>query len=172
MLKAFLFTLVLGDVSALRIGLRSSSTHCAVPRSTPIQAGLFDAFAKAFSNEEFDDRNAKAQHILLKGGDEDTRAAAAETIKGQIESGELTFEAAAKQFSECPSRAEMPAGSLGQFSPGKMVAEFDEYIFNPKSAVGAIGIVETQFGTHLVKINERKENLDPSVQRVDGSPLF
>ena len=38
--------------------------------------------------------------------------------------------------------------------------------------VGAIGIVETQFGTHLVRVNERADKLDPSVQRVDGSPLF
>ena len=38
--------------------------------------------------------------------------------------------------------------------------------------VGAIGVVETQFGTHLVRVNERADKLDPSVQRVDGSPLF
>merc|ERR1719201_3089580 len=155
MLKVLLLGALLGDASALRVGVRARSAHCAV-RSTPIRAGLFDSFGKAFANQDFDDRNAKAQHILLKGGDEDTRAAAAETIKEQIESGELTFEAAAKKFSECPSRAEKPSGTLGQFSPGKMVAEFDAYVFNPESAIGAIGIVESQFGTHLVRVNERK----------------
>lgn len=167
---SFVLVLAFAASDAFQLGsapARAQRARCAVPT-----AGLFDAFAAAFSNQEFDDRNAKAQHILLKGGDADSRSAAADTIKAQIEAGELSFEKAAKQFSECPSRAENPAGSLGQFSPGKMVAEFDEYIFNPKSAIGEIGIVETQFGTHLVKINERADKLDPSVQRVDGSPLF
>ena len=79
--------------------------------------------------------NVAAQHILFKGGDEDERAIAAEAIKGKIEAGAMSFEDAARQFSECPSRAETPAGSLGSFAPGKMVAEFDAYIFNPMCAV-------------------------------------
>ena len=61
-----------------------------------------------------------AQHILLKGGDIDARTVAAEAIKTKIEAGETTFEAAAREFSECSSRAETPAGSLGTFGPGKL----------------------------------------------------
>ena len=72
-----------------------------------------------------------AQHILLKGGDIDARSVAAEAIKTKIEAGETTFEAAAREFSECSSRAETPAGSLGTFEPGTMVAAFDAYVFNP-----------------------------------------
>lgn len=78
--------------------------------------------------------NVAAQHILFKGGDEDERAIAAEAIKGKIEAGEITFEDAARAYSECSSRAETPAGSLGLFEPGKMVAEFDDYVFNPRYA--------------------------------------
>ena len=37
--------------------------------------GIFDTLKAAFmEQEEFDDRTAKAQHILLKGGDEDPRS--------------------------------------------------------------------------------------------------
>jgi len=158
------------SADGLRIGTASRIQRPRVAASPA--CGLFDGILKAFDNAEFDDRNAKAQHILLKGGDVDTRTAAAQTILEEIESGKTTFEAAAKQYSECPSRAETPSGSLGQFSPGKMVQEFDDYIFDKTNEVGAIGLVETKFGTHLVKINERKDKLDPSVQRVDGSPLF
>ena len=61
-----------------------------------------------------------AQHILLKGGDIHARTVAAEAIKTKIEAGETTFEAAAREFSECSSRAETPAGSLGTFGPGKL----------------------------------------------------
>ena len=152
-------------------------------------------------------RGVAAQHILFKGGDEDERAAAAEAIKGKIEAGEMTFEAAAQQFSECSSRAQSPAGSLGQFQPGKMVPEFDEYIFNPacarprltlhdtrelleapqvcnrprrcrrslrRSPIGEIAIVDTKFGTHLVKINERNEKWvdGPGKTKTDGGWSF
>ena len=113
-----------------------------------VTMGIFDSLKAAFMDvEEFDDRTAKAQHILLKGGDVDTRAAAAEAIMGSITSGETTFEKAAREFSECSSKTAVPAGSLGQFEPGKMVPEFDKYVFDPASPIGEIGIVETNFGT-------------------------
>ena len=135
--------------------------------------GLFDGLAKAFANEEFDDRSAKAQHILLKGGDMDTRAAAAEAIRGQIMGGELTFEKAAREFSECSSKSAVPAGSLGRFEPGKMVPEFDAYCFSESSKVGEIGIVETQFGTHLIKLNEQTLSFDPrNGEKTDGGWSF
>lgn len=139
----------------------------------PVTMGLFDGLAKAFANEEFDDRSCKAQHILLKGGDEDTRAAAAEAILGQINSGEITFEKAAREFSECSSKTATPAGSLGLFEPGKMVPEFDAYCFSAANKVGEIGIVETQFGTHLIKLNEQNLKFDPrNGEKTDGGWSF
>jgi parvulin-like peptidyl-prolyl isomerase len=139
-----------------------------LPRQT-VTMGIFDSLKAAFMDkEEFDDRTAKAQHILLKGGDVDTRAAAAEAIMAQINNGEITFEKAAREFSECSSKTAVPAGSLGQFEPGKMVPEFDKYVFDPSSPIGEIGIVETQFGTHLVKINTRQLTLDPYATKTDG----
>ena len=144
---------------AARLQQRRAATHM----------GIFDAFVNAFmEKEEFDDRSAKAQHILLKGGDIDARTVAAEAIKTKIEAGETTFEAAAREFSECSSRAETPAGSLGTFGPGKMVAAFDAYVFNPASPIGEIGVVETEFGTHLIKVNERSDKFDPTKTKTDG----
>jgi len=138
-----------------------------------VTMGLFDGIAKAFANEAFDDRSAKAQHILLKGGDTDTRAAAAEAIMGQISNGEITFEKAAREFSECSSKTASPAGSLGLFEPGKMVPEFDAYCFSESSKVGEIGIVETQFGTHLIKLNEQNLKFDPlNGEKTDGGWSF
>ena len=124
-------------------------------RGASVKMGLFDGLAKAFQNEDFDDRSCKAQHILLKGGDADTRAAAAEAIMKDINAGTTTFEKAAREFSECASKKSNPAGSLGLFEPGKMVPEFDAYCFAETSKVGEIGIVETKFGTHLIKLNEQ-----------------
>ena len=134
--------------------------------------GFFDGLAKAFANEEFDDRAATAQHILLKGGDADTRQAAAEAIQTSIINGETTFSQAARDFSECSSKTAVPPGSLGQFEPGKMVPEFDAYVFDPKSKIGEIGMVETSFGTHLILINSRRDTFDPKETKTDGGWSF
>jgi parvulin-like peptidyl-prolyl isomerase len=36
-----------------------------------------------------------------------------------------------------------------------MVKEFDAVVFNPATSIGDITTVETQFGTHLVLVNQR-----------------
>lgn len=91
---------------------------------------------------------ANASHILVS--DEQT----AKDILAKIESGEITFEDAAKQYSSCPSSAE--GGCLGDFGRGQMVPEFDEACFTME--VGTLtGPVQTQFGYHLIKLNSRKD---------------
>jgi len=111
--------------------------------------GIFDVFKNAFANQEFDDRSAKASHILFKEGG----VARADEVKAQIESGELSFAEAARQFSSCPSGQR--GGSLGNFSPGQMVPAFDAVVFAEDTQIGAISTVTTQFGTHLVKVEAR-----------------
>ena len=101
------------------------------PSAPNLQPCLTSASAQCSSSPAAMPPTVAAQHILLKGGDIDARSVAAEAIKTKIEAGDTTFEAAAREFSECPSRAETPAGSLGTFEPGKMVAAFDAYVFNP-----------------------------------------
>ena len=41
-----------------------------------------------------------------------------------------------------------------------------------RSPIGEIGIVDTKFGTHLVKINERNEKWDPKKTKTDGGWSF
>lgn len=53
-----------------------------------------------------------------------------------------------------------------------MVPEFDEYVFNPSSPIGEIGMVETQFGTHLIKITDRQLSFDPKETKTDGGWSF
>ena len=90
--------------------------------------------------------SASARHILVS--DE----AFCQELKAKINSGELTFEQAAKDNSTCPSGAE--GGDLGNFSQGQMVPEFDKVVFNDE--VGVVhGPVKTQFGYHLLEITER-----------------
>ena len=71
-----------------------------------------------------------------------------------IVKGETAFEDAAREFSSCPSNAQ--GGDLGEFGRGQMVPEFDQVAF--EAEIGqVVGPVKTQFGYHLVKVENRKE---------------
>ncbi len=89
---------------------------------------------------------ASARHILVS---DETFC---NELKEKINSGEITFEEAARENSTCPSGA--AGGALGTFGPGQMVPEFDRVVFNDE--VGVVhGPVRTQFGYHLLIITER-----------------
>lgn len=88
---------------------------------------------------------ARARHILVK--DEKS----CEDLKKKIEGGESFSDIAAKH-SLCPSGKR--GGDLGEFFPGQMVREFDQVVFNAE--VGKThGPVKTQFGYHLILIEQR-----------------
>jgi peptidyl-prolyl cis-trans isomerase C len=89
---------------------------------------------------------ASAKHILVN--DEKK----CQELKEKINSGELSFEEAARDHSLCPSGVK--GGDLGTFNQGDMVPEFDKVVFNDE--VGVVhGPVKTQFGYHLVEVTER-----------------
>ena len=92
--------------------------------------------------------SVNASHILI--ADEET----AKAILAKIEAGEISFEDAAKENSTCPSGQN--GGSLGDFTRGQMVPEFDEACFTME--VGELrGPIKTQFGYHLIRLNDKKE---------------
>jgi len=97
-------------------------------------------------------RRATASHILVKGGAEAEHKL--EDLKVEIDNSPIKFAAAAAEYSECPSGRE--GGNLGDFGPGAMVKEFDKIVFN--EPVGVVhGPIKTQFGYHLIYINERTD---------------
>jgi peptidyl-prolyl cis-trans isomerase C len=70
-------------------------------------------------------------------------------------SGVVTFADLARDFSTCPS-GKQAGGSLGSFSPGTMVKEFDDVIFNPETELGKVlGPVQTKFGYHIIVVDKR-----------------
>jgi peptidyl-prolyl cis-trans isomerase C len=90
---------------------------------------------------------ATARHILVKTQEQ------CNDIKDQIVKGS-DFADMAKKYSLCPSGKQ--GGALGEFTPGQMVAEFDQVVFNED--VGKVhGPVQTQFGFHLIEITSRSE---------------
>jgi peptidyl-prolyl cis-trans isomerase D len=95
--------------------------------------------------------SVKASHILLTK--ENFTADSAKTIlrdiKNQVKAG-ADFGQLAVQFSEGPSA--IKGGDLGWFGEGSMVPEFNEVCFSSKK--GNLKIVTTQFGVHLIQIND------------------
>ena len=95
--------------------------------------------------------SVKASHILLTK--ENFTADSAKTIlrdiKKQVKAG-ADFGQLAVQFSEGPSA--IKGGDLGWFGEGSMVPEFNEVCFSSKK--GNLKIVTTQFGVHLIQIND------------------
>jgi len=97
--------------------------------------------SQMFKTEE----TASAKHILV-----DTLEQMQE-IKLEITNG-LSFEDAAKKYSKCPSAPQ--GGSLGSFTRGRMVPEFEKVAFELQ--VGEISEpVKTQFGYHLIQLDEK-----------------
>jgi peptidyl-prolyl cis-trans isomerase C len=99
----------------------------------------------------------RASHILVKldnPADESQRAKALkkiEDIRTRLKNGE-NFAELAKEFSEGPSGKN--GGDLGVFDRTKMVKPFSEAAFALET--GEIsGIVETQFGFHIIKVTEK-----------------
>jgi peptidyl-prolyl cis-trans isomerase C len=91
---------------------------------------------------------ASARHILVE--DE----AICNQIKEQINNGDLSFEEAAEQYSQCPSGD--TGGELGTFGKGQMVKEFEDVVFN--EAINEVhGPVKTDFGYHLIEITSRED---------------
>ena len=93
--------------------------------------------------------SVNADHILV-----DSKEKALD-ILAKIESGEVSFADAAKEYSSCPSGQR--GGNLGDFGRGQMVPEFDKAVFELEVGEITKTPVATQFGYHLIKLNSKSE---------------
>lgn len=96
----------------------------------------------------------RAHHILV---DTEEKAKAIMDRLGKNEK----FEDIAKSESKCPSGKE--GGDLGLFEKGKMVPEFEAAL--EKADIGKnIGPVKTQFGFHVIRLDEKKASGTASLE--------
>ncbi len=108
--------------------------------------------------------SVKASHILLsyEGATranpevtrtkEEAQAKANELLKEARKSG-VVFSELARDNSDGPSAPN--GGDLGYFQRGVMVPEFNDFAFD--SNVGTIGLVETDFGFHVIKVDDKED---------------
>ncbi|WP_313080222.1 peptidylprolyl isomerase [Pulveribacter sp.] len=105
----------------------------------------------------------KASHILIRGSDEAAQQQAREVL-AQLKAG-APFEALAGKVSADPGSARR-GGSLGAFPKGKMVPEFDAALEQLKEPGDLSGIVQTQFGLHIIRLDGRNPAMDRPYEEV------
>jgi len=117
---------------------------------------FYDSNTEEFKNPE----QVKASHILFLVNKDDSaevgkqKEAAAKKAVALAKKKGADFSKLAKELSEEPGAKES-GGSLGFFSKDKMVPEFAEAAFSQKP--GEIGgPVRTQFGWHVILVEEKK----------------
>lgn len=118
-----------------------------------LQAAYDAQYADLEPESEFN-----ASHILVESEEE------AQAIKAELEGG-ADFAELAKEKSTGPSGPS--GGSLGWFGAGQMVKPFEDAVLALE--VGAISDpVQTQFGWHIVTLNEKREKPLPTLDEVRG----
>ena len=114
----------------------------------------YDTHPDDFKQQE----QVRASHILIKldpKAEPDVKAKARweiEEVRKKLAKGG-DFAALAKEFSECPSKTQ--GGDLGFFERGHMAKPFEDAAFSMKPGQTS-GIVETEFGYHLIRVTEKK----------------
>ncbi|HKL65891.1 MAG TPA: peptidylprolyl isomerase [Roseovarius sp.] len=120
-------------------------------------AALRDAYESEYGGTT-DETEYRASHILVE------TEAKAQSLVGEIADG-ANFAALAQEHSTGPSGPS--GGELGWFGAGVMVPEFE-------GAVTALDVgevsdpVQTQFGWHVIKLNETRIKEQPSLDEVRG----
>ena len=118
------------------------------------------AYYDEHQNEFTTPEMVKARHILVKvdpsAPEEEKKQAyqKAEEILKKVQDGEDFAELATEVSDD--SHTQSKGGDLGFFSRGKIVKPFEDVAFQMKPGETS-GIVESQFGYHIIRVEDRKE---------------
>ena len=117
-----------------------------------IEADIVDAYEMDWRKYS-KPAQAEASHILIRipEGDTGQAKAKAEELMAKAKAGE-DFATLARENSQGPTAP--TGGDLGAFTKGQMVGPFDDMVFSMKP--GDIGMVQTDFGWHVVKLRDIK----------------
>jgi peptidyl-prolyl cis-trans isomerase D len=113
-------------------------------------AEMYDDYKRSMLVKE----ERKARHILMGTSAENSKEALMpriEELQQKLNDGE-SFEELAAEYSDDPGSAKQ-GGDLGWVAMGEMVKPFEEALFSMNKGEVS-GIVETQFGLHLIKLED------------------
>lgn len=134
-------------------------------RDTYFDKSVKDAVSEADAKRFYDEQvkllkpevEVQARHILVESEDK------AKEIAEKIAHG-ADFAEMAKEYSKDPGTKD-EGGSLGYFTRGQMVPQFEEAAF--KLEKGDISQpVQTQFGWHLIQVEDRRERQPPEFDAI------
>ena len=130
-----------------------------VLEETKSQVSITDDELLEYYNENqgsfLEPEQVHARHILIETEEE------ANNLLLQLKEGIIDFAEMAKEKSIGPSAPN--GGDLGFFARGQMVKEFEDAAFSLET--GEIsGVVQTQFGFHIIKCEEKKEEYSPTFE--------
>ncbi len=128
----------------------------------PYKDGEYFKISKVVAQKQMPD-SVKASHILvsweglrtageLKRTKEEAKTLA-DSIMNVVKGDKSKFSPLASEFSADASNKDK-GGDLGYFVPGTMVPAFNDYSF--ENEIGDVGVVETQFGYHIIHIEDQK----------------
>ncbi len=109
----------------------------------------YKADSKRFEAPE----QVKIRHILIRSTEPNARAEA-EQLLTELKAG-ADFEALAKARSQDPGSA-AKGGDLGTNPRGRMVKTFEDAAFKLNQPGELSGVVETSFGFHIIKLEEKR----------------
>jgi peptidyl-prolyl cis-trans isomerase D len=122
--------------------------------------------------------NAKASHILIsyegtqvpnkkEKRTKEQAKAKAEMLLTQVQANPSSFMMLALTSSDDSSSQQ--GGDLGYFSQGQMVKPFNDFVFN--NSIGKVGLVETDFGFHIINITDKQDavRLATIAQKIEPS---
>ena len=129
----------------------------------PYKLGNNNNISKVIGITQMPD-SVQSRHILIRyqgsfrasdaisRSKEDAKAMA-DSIAGVLKRNKNKFEALAKTLSDDKSNSDN-GGDLGYSGLGKLTKDFNDFIFDNKT--GTLGVVETEFGFHVVEVQEQK----------------
>ena len=129
----------------------------------PYKLGNNNNISKVIGITQMPD-SVQSRHILIRyqgsfrASDAITRSkedakAMADSIARVLKRNRNKFEALAKTLSDDKSNSDN-GGDLGYSGPGKLTKDFNDFIFDNNT--GTLGVVETEFGFHVVEVQEQK----------------
>jgi peptidyl-prolyl cis-trans isomerase D len=146
----------------------------------PVNRGGATKFFRLDDRRDGNNANmvVKASHILIRtNNNKDSARAEAQKILNRVKSGG-DFAALAMEYSEDPTSGRR-GGDLGFFGKGQMVKPFEEAAFAMEA--GEIsGLVESQFGYHIIKVDDKKSEelkyseitIEPKITTITKQQIF
>jgi peptidyl-prolyl cis-trans isomerase C len=139
---------------------RDRALHNAIFKANVVDP-VSDADIKARYEQEVaatpPEEEISARHILVETEEE------AKALIAELDAGK-DFAELAKEKSTGPSAAQ--GGDLGYFTKGRMVPEFEAAAFALNKGEYGKEPVKTQFGWHVIKVEDRRETAPPAFEEV------